>query len=172
MAYPLKITVQESIKDLKSLQRQYGELIGKRLRVLIEIKRHEKMGISKRELSAITGVNHNSIVKWRQMYNEGGLASLLVHNRQGGYKKSVIPQQAHDKIEQKLKDPENGISGYVELVEWVKEELSLDIKYITLLKYTQRHFGAKIKVARKSHVKKNEEAVSAFKKTSVGNVSK
>ena len=59
--------------------------------------------------------------------------------------------------------------GYTELLEWVKKELSKEIKYITLIKYAERNFGSKIKVARKSHVKKNELSVEAFKKTSVKN---
>jgi hypothetical protein len=65
-----------------------------------------------------------------------------------------------------LKDPKNGIRGYSELLQWVKTELSKDIKYITLVKYAERHFATKIKVARKSHSKKDEEAVNTFKKTS------
>ena len=72
----------------------------------------------------------------------------------------------------KLNDPKNGIRGYTELLEWVKEELGKDMKYITLVKYTERHFGSKIKVTRKSHVKKDEEAVDTFKKSSVINVKK
>lgn len=35
-----------------------------------------------------------------------------------------------------------------------EKKLSTDLKYITLVKYTQCHFGSKIKIARKSHVKK------------------
>jgi hypothetical protein len=33
-------------------------------------------------------------------------------------------------------------------------------------KYVKRNFGAQCKVARKSHVKKDPDAVAAFKKTS------
>ncbi|MFM7853175.1 MAG: hypothetical protein ACKO96_14945, partial [Flammeovirgaceae bacterium] len=44
------------------------------------------------------------------------------------------------------------------------------IKYNTLLKYANREFGASVKVARKSHVKKDLEAVSSFKKTSLKSV--
>ena len=40
------------------------------------------------------------------------------------------------------------------------------IKYNTLLKYCGRNFGSKSKVARKSHVKKNLQAVEDLKKTS------
>lgn len=165
MAHPLTITVTETIPELRKLQRKYGELIGKRLQMLIEIKKHEQTGISKRSLSAITGINHNSIVKWRTQYNQGGIEPLLRHGRVGGFKKSVVTQEEHQQIETKLKEPAGGIRGYAELVAWVKTRLQKDIKYITLLKYTQRHFGSKIKVARKSHVKKEEASVAAFKKT-------
>lgn len=167
MAHPLQITVTESIKELRTLQRQQGELISKRLHVLIEIKRHEKTGISKRDLSALTGVNHNSIVKWRQLYLQSGIEVLLKHGRKGGFKPSLVSAAEHEKIKTKLNDPKNGIRGYTELLDWVKTELHKDMKYTTLVEYTKRHFGTKIKVARKSHVKKDEEAVSTFKKTLV-----
>jgi len=172
MALPLQIKIKETIKELRVLQRQNGELIGKRLLMLIEIKKHEKTGISKRDLSTLTGINHNSIVKWRKMYTSEGLGSLLKHGRLGGYKKSVVSAEDHKQIEKILNNPKNGIRGYVELLEWVSKELSKDMKYITLLKYTQRHFGSKIKVARKSHVKKDDFLVETFKKTSVKNVKK
>lgn len=172
MAYPLQITITQSIAELRQLQRSSGELISKRLLMLIEIKRHEKTGISKRELSRITGINHNSIVKWRKQYNLSGIEPLLQHGRTGGFKKSVVTKEEHKKIALKLNDPKNGIRGYTELLDWVNKELSKDMKYITLVKYTERHFGSKIKVARKSHVKKDEAAVTTFKKTLVKNARK
>lgn len=171
MAHPFQITVKESIEELRKLQRKSGELIGKRLLMLIEIKKHEKTGISKRELSRITGINHNSIVKWRLQYNKEGIEPLLTHGRTG-FKKSLISEEEHSKIENKLNDPKNGIRGYTELLEWVKQDLSKEMKYITLVKYVQRHFGSKIKVARKSHVKKDEAEVDTFKKTLVKNARK
>lgn len=71
MSKPFQISIKESINELRALQRNAGELISNRLKVLIEIKNHEtKGGISKRALSEKTGVNHNSIVKWRKMYVE------------------------------------------------------------------------------------------------------
>lgn len=172
MALPFQLTVKETIQELRRLQRKSGELISKRLLMLIEIKKHEETGISKRDLSEITGINHNSIVKWRKQYVKEGIGPLLTHGRVGGFKKSVITAEEHKKIEKKLNDPKNGIRGYTELLEWVNKELSKDIKYITLLKYTERHFGSKIKIARKSHIKKDEEAVTAFKKTSVKSATK
>lgn len=166
MAHPFQITVKETLGELRKLQRACGELIGKRVLMLIEIKKHEKTGISKRELSRITGINHNSIVKWRKQYNVSGIGPLLEHGRVGGFKISVVTKDEHGMIAAKLNDPKNGIWGYTELLGWVKTELSKDIKYITLVKYAQRHFGSKIKVARKSHIKKDADAVDSFKKTS------
>lgn len=166
MALPKQLPIKESIAELRSLQRRQGYLISRRIAVLIEIKKHEKTGVSKRALSALTGVNHNSIVKWRKLYETQGIAGILKHGRIG-FKKPILKPSEHKKIAQKLQDPTNGISGYAELLAWVKKELHKDMKYITLLKYVQRHFGAKVKVARKSHVKKDKEAVEAFKKTLV-----
>ena len=98
MALPLKITVKETITELRSLMRNKGDLIKKRLIVLIEIKKHEKTGISKRNLSDITGINHNSIVKWRKIYNEFGITPLLGHARVGGSKKSVFSAEDSQKL--------------------------------------------------------------------------
>lgn len=166
MANPLSITINESLSELRSIQRNQGELIRKRIQVLIEIKKREKAGVSKRDLATITGINHNSIVKWRNMYLKGGIDLLLKHNRIG-FKPSVVSAEDHQKLKALLHDSKNGIRGYTELLNWVSTELGKEMKYTTLVEYTKRHFESKIKVARKSHVKKDDELVDTFKKTSV-----
>ena len=166
MSLPKTIAIKESLPQLRELQRKSGHLIGKRLRILIEFKKNEETGISKRAVSEITGINHNSVTKWRNIYLREGIQALLKHGRKG-FKKSVIDVQAHKAIEKKLKDPRNGLRGYKELQQWVSETLNLDVAYNTLVKYAMRHFGTKIKVARKSHVKKDETMVEDFKKTLV-----
>ena len=67
----------------------------------------------------------------------------------------------------KLKQPKNALRGYKELMHWIKDELGKEIKYTTVVEYAKRHFGSKIKVARKSHILKDEVAMDTFKKTSV-----
>ena len=167
MSHPLSIIIKESVSELRVIQRKHGELIGKRMQVLIEIKKREKEGISKRALADITGVNHNSIVKWRNMYLDGGIDALLKHGRKGGFKPSVVSAEEHQQLKALLHDAKNGIRGYKELLNWVATELGKEMKYTTLVEYTKRHFQSKIKVARKSHVKKDTELVNSFKKTSV-----
>ena len=166
MASPKQINIKESLTDLKRALKTSSPLIAARIRVLIELKQNEKQGISKRDVAALVGVNHNSVQTWRAMYIKGGLKLLQSHNKKG-FKTSVFTKEEHAAIEKKLKDPKNGLRGYVELLAWVEQEFKKQVKYNTLLKYSIKNFGSKVKVARKSHVKKDETAVEAFKKTSI-----
>lgn len=165
------IIVKESIKELKILLKKSIPFIIPRIRMLIEMKKEASNGISKRRLAEIIGVNHNSIQTWRTMYLQGGIERLCSHNKLG-FHPSVFTATEHQVIEDKLNDPYNGLRGYIELLEWIETEFDKEIKYNTLLKYCVRNFGSKVKVARKSHVKKDEQAVDAFKKTSHKSVDK
>ena len=136
-----------------------------RVRMLIEIKRAQNAGISKRTLADLVGVNHNSIQTWRNLYLSGGVTLLMTHKKTG-YKPTKISKQEHAAIDRKLRDPQNGIRGYTELMKWVEQEFQKSVSYNTLYKYCVREFGSSVKVARKSHIKKDAEAVEAFKKTS------
>lgn len=166
MASPKKIIIKESISELRKLQKSSIPMIATRLRALIEFKKHEEKGISKRDVADIVGVNHNSVQTWRRVYEQGGVEAILSYEKREGRPASFTKEE-HLKIEQKLKDPKNGLRGYIELLDWVEKEFDRAFKYNTVLKYSMRHFGSKVKVARKSHVKKDEEAVSTFKKTLV-----
>lgn len=166
MSSPKQVKVKETIAELKKLQKASIPMIAARIRVIIEFKKNEDSGISKRAVAEAVGVNHNSVQTWRTMYEQGGIKAILKHERKEG-RPSVITTKEHKLIEEKLHDPKNGLRGYVELLTWAEEEFKKTIKYNTLLKYATRHFGTKVKVARKSHEKKDEEAVRTFKKTSV-----
>ena len=141
-------------------------MIAQRIRALIEFKKNEKTGISKRAVADNTGVNHNSVQTWRKLYEQGGIKAVLSYQKQAG-RPSGITKEEHLLIEEKLNDPKNGLRGYTELLDWMETTFKKPFKYNTVLKYSYRHFQSKVKVARKSHVKKDPEAVAAFKKTSV-----
>jgi transposase len=164
MALPKYIKVKETMSELKALLKKSSPLIAPRVRTLIEIKKNESTGISKIALAALVGVDPNSVQRWRTLYFEKGIDGILKHNKTG-FRPSVFTKDEHALIEKKLKDPKNGLRGYVELLNWIESEFKKQIKYNTLLKYSIRNFGSKVKVARKSHIKKDEEAVSTFKKT-------
>jgi transposase len=166
MSLPKSIHIKESIKELRSLQKNSIPTVAHRIRILIALKEHESTGISKRQAAELVGVNHDMVQKWRSIYASGGLAAVLHYKKAEGHRaRSVFSEEEHHQIEAKLHDPRNGLQGYVELQKWVKSHLGKEVHYSTLLNYVKRHFGATIKVARKSHVKKDEEAVTSFKKS-------
>jgi transposase len=135
--------------------------------MLILMKKAGDKGISKRDLMEGVGASSQSIHNWRTAYRQGGLDALFFNGRKGkAGKPSVFTKEEHKKLEKKLNDPRNGLAGYVELQQWIAEEFKKEIKYNTILKYAMRHFGSRVKVARKTHVNKDEQAVSTFKKTS------
>jgi transposase len=165
MAAPKNIAVAESLEELRRVLRNVSPFIAPRIKMLIEMKKYRESGISKRLLAEQIGVNHNSVQSWRTMYTSGGLTRLCSHNKKG-FRPSVFTKNEHNLIADKLNDPKNGLRGYTELLEWIEEQFSKEVKYNTMLKYCIRNFGSSVKVARKSHVKKDEQAVDTFKKTS------
>lgn len=171
MASPKTINIVENISGLKKMQKAAIPMIANRIKALIEFKKNEKTGISKRAVADNIGVNHNSVQTWRKLYEQGGIEAILNYKKQSG-RPSGITKKEHLQIEKKLNDSKNGLRGYVELLDWMEAEFKKTFKYNTVLKYSYRHFQSKIKVARKSHIKKDEEAVTSFKKTLVKPVKK
>jgi transposase len=168
MSLALYVPVTESLKELRIKLKQAPPMLQPRLKMLLVMKRVGESGISKRELMDSVGVCSQSIQNWRTAYKRGGMEGLLSNGKKGKCgRSSIFTKKEHRKIEALLHNPRNGLSGYVELQKWVADEFQKEVKYNTVLKYATRHFGSKVKTARKSHVKKDEEAVGTFKKTFV-----
>jgi transposase len=166
MAFPKRFVIEEDLTTLrKALQCSRNEMTRKRLRTLIIYKQHEEEGISKNQVAARTGIDPASALKWRNAYIEGGLSGLLSHGRKSNRNGAISPDQ-REALRAKLHDPQNGLRGYTELLEWFNGQFGTQLKYHAMNKYVKRNFGAQCKVARKSHVKKDPDAVAAFKKTS------
>lgn len=165
MAKPLSISVKESLNELKKILKHQPSHFRPRIQMLIAIKK-SGTGLGKNALAELIGVNHNSIQVWRKKYLTGGIDKLLSHLKTG-FKPSVITPEVHKLIEAKLLEPLDGFTSFKELQQWVNDHYVKDIKYVTINSYVKRHFGAKLKVARKSHINKKPEEGEAFKKTSV-----
>ena len=170
MAKPKSFKVKESLSELKKLHKSAALYIAPRIKMLLVAKQSDQ-ALSKNELAELVGVNHNSIQQWRSSYSSGGMEELIKDGRVG-FKPSVISKQAHEQIKVKLNNPQGAFTSYKDLQQWVDRDLVEGINYNTLRHYVKRHFGAKLKVARKSHVKKDQQAVELFKKTSTRPVKK
>ena len=170
MAKPKKIIVKESEKELKKLMKKVPSYKVPRIMMLLVLKRHPE-GISKIKLAEAVGAAPNSVQAWRKKYEIGGLQALLTY-RPKGHRKSVISAEEYQVLREKLYDAENNLQGYKELHQWFEQVTGRKINYSTLVAYCKRHFGTKIKVARKSHIKKSPKAVEEFKKKLVPTVKK
>jgi len=67
-------------------------------------------------------------------------------------------------IAKKVLDVNSTITSYVELQLLIEEELKEKVVYGTLYSHCRRNYQSKLKVARKSHHKKDEKAEELFKK--------
>jgi transposase len=169
MSKAIVFTIRESIPEIKKLIKSYEPFLAQRLKVLFECKKNEETGISLRDLAKHTGYCQASVHSWRSLYINGGLDMLLTHERKCNKPTSFSPHE-HDMLNDKLRNSENGLIGYKELQRWIESEMGKVVKYKTVYSYTRKNFGTKIKVARKSHVKKDNDAVEVFKKSSVKSV--
>lgn len=171
MAAPKTFKIKESESEIKKLMKNSNPMIARRLHALLVFKRNENSGISKRLASDEIGVNHNSIQTWRSLYIEGGIKMLMSHSNIG-YKPSKISDAQEQALKEQLENPNNGMVGFIELLAWFNKTFETTINYKTFHGFVVRKFNAKIKVARKSHIKKDDMAVEAFKKTSNKSVKK
>jgi len=99
------------------------------------------------------------------------LELLCTHHRNVG-RKPLFNKEQYEFISQKLNDPLNGLRGYKDLTILLESTFKQAFKYNTVLKFCIRNFKSKIKVARKSHIKKDKNAVETFKKNSVKSAKK
>ena len=163
MAKAKDIFIKETAQELKQLlKEQSKQTMRNRIIMLQQIKQSNK-SLSKNELGDLVRVNHNSIQKWRRLYETTGINGLLEQTR-GGKRREVITRLAHTAIEKRLKNPLDAFVSFEDLRRWVDEHYIPGIKYVTLNAYVKKHFGAKLKVARKSHVQKDLAAADTFKK--------
>lgn len=158
------INVKESIEELESCLKSHKKFkIRQRIRSLIYTKK-EKFNTQK-ELSDFLDIDYATLKRWLKKYKDHGLESLLKLESGGNYK-GVISKALHQALEEKLHDSKAPLLGYWHAVQWVKEHHGQEIHYQTLRAYLIRHFQSKKKHPRKSHYKKDEQALEVFKKTS------
>jgi transposase len=164
MAKSVIVNVKENISDLKVLYSKAPIHLRPRYKMLLLIVSGQT---SSQELAAKTGVSRNSIAAWKRSYSDGGIERLTSDLRGGDFKSNITVDEKK-KIEKKLSDPRKAFTSFTEAQAWLKEELGIDKNYHAVNKYLKRNFGAKLKVGRKSHVKKDEAAVAVFKKPTRG----
>jgi len=158
------LLIKEDESELLSLKKTSKSLYSKnRLQALLLIK--TKAFKTRREVALAIGIHKRTLEHWTKEYSKVGIHSFIQDPR-GGARRTCMSKTAHLQLQQKVNDSEHPFMGYKEALLWFKENISEDMKYNTLRTYLIRHFGTKLKMPRKSHYKKDEQAIEVFKKTS------
>jgi len=158
-----KMEVKESKEALENYYQKCTTFkIRQRLRSLIYTK--EQKFSTQQDLADFLDVDYATLKRWFKKYREHGLDSIL-KLYSGGNRKSVISDSLHKALDAKLHDSKAPLLGYWHAVDWVKQHHGQEINYQTLRGYLIRHFNSKKKHPRKSHYKKDDQALEVFKKT-------
>ena len=158
------ILITENIDDLKKLKRSLKSHRS-RTRIQSLILTKEKRFKKRSELAIHLSVSLSSLNRWTKEYLENGIDAVVKINS-GGHKPSSVTKEIHDALSEKVYSSENPFQSYVEAVQWVNKTFDKEYHYNLIREYLIKHFKTKLKSPRKSHYKKDERAIEAFKKTS------
>ena len=163
MPKKISITVKESVNFLnKQYSKSKSRLEQDRIKVLLYIK--ENKYVHQSDLAKKLGRNEKTIREWLKLYSAKGFESLVTI-KSGGNNTRTLSDQVIKLIEEKVTDTKTTITSYVELLLLLEEQTGERIAYGALYSHCRRKFKTKLKVARKSHYKKDPKAEAFFKNT-------
>src|SRR5680860_632053 len=160
MAKTIDITVKESEEHLKYLLRKQDKLLQQsRVKALLLIKQ-DKVKYTYQIADKLKR-GRRTIYDWLKSYHEKGIEEYLTVSTRSKRREKLAPNEKKA-IALKLQDPATDIPSYVELLHWVNQQFEKDISYHVVYNYCRVHLKSKLKIARKSHHKKDEQAVEAL----------
>ncbi len=133
-----------------------------RIKCLLYLKKEKH--VYRQDLAKDLMISPRTLERWINKYNDGGIESLLCFERTTKVSIQITPD-IHQAINDKVSDSEDCFLSYKEALDWLNVTYGLQMKYGWFREYLKKHFKTKLKVPRKSHVKKNEQEVISFKKT-------
>ena len=153
MRRPLPL-IHESAEELKRQMRaESHETKKQRLHVLYLLASGQAS--ERQQAAAMLGLHRNTVGRWLQLYEEGGLSALLEIKPSPGAKPQLSPEQ-QALVRAELSKPE-GFSSYIELQEWIAERFGVRMNYAALYHMARYRMGAKLKVPRPTNPKKKSK---------------
>jgi transposase len=164
MKNPIEIDIKESVLELRKLRLKQKSLSKqKRVDCLLYLKTSKFK--TRQELANYLSVHIRTQERWLVKYRLHGLDYLLADSSKVR-KSKIITQEIHQGLEIRVNSSDAPFLGYWDAQQWVNEQYNVEIKYHWLRQYLIKHFKTKLKTPRKSHYKKDQQAVDAFLKTS------
>lgn len=151
----------DELLDLKKVQSTFRNIQKVQLLELLKKSPTISRTLSSQEI----GITLRSQERWLKLYIDSGIEGLL-SIRTSSKKSKVITKEIHDGLAQRLGSSKDCFLGYWDAHQWVVSTYKVKVSYHNLRAYMKKHFKTKLKSPRKSHYKKDEQAVEAFLKTS------
>ncbi|MDB9527338.1 hypothetical protein PN498_15165 [Oscillatoria sp. CS-180] len=117
----------------------------------------------RQELNQRFGRSPATLTRWIASYRNGGLSALLEEKTAPG----AVPKiqgESLEKLKQRLAS-EEGFSSYGAIVEWLKQECGLELKYNTVNRFVREKLKTKLKVSRPQSLKQSPDVVEQLRKT-------
>lgn len=161
MPKKIDITIHESLDFLnKAYLKTTSRLRQDRIKTLIYLvqnKYHYQSAIAKK-----LGRTEKTIRDWLKLYSTEGFEAFIAV-KSGGNNTRTLSDKVIALIEQHVTNSNTTVTSYVELQLLLEEQTHQKIAYGALYSHCRRKFKTKLKVARKSHYKKDPNAEAFFK---------
>jgi transposase len=152
--------IRESIFELGQLLRTEKRTRGEeRIRMLYLFRTGQAK--TRKSAAQMMSVHRTTISRWLNAYERGGLGRLL-HMKTKPNHQSSLPTHVLHTLKRKLRR-RRGFNSYKSIQQWLQKRYSLSLPYSTVHGIVRYGLKAKLKVGRKSHVKKNEKESIAFR---------
>lgn len=143
--------ITESAADLKSLLRTATEKHQiQRLSTLYLLRSGQAK--NRKQVAALIGTHRISVGQWLSIYETQGLEKLLERRYAPG-RVSALTEAQQEQLRAALQNPE-GFQSYGQIQDYIRETFGVEMKYKAVYALVHGKWGAKLKVPRKSHIKK------------------
>ncbi len=143
--------IHESADELKQLlSRERHPVKRQRLHALYLLASGQARFRS--DIAALLGIDRNTAGRWLERYAQGGLHALLELYIPLGKAAALQPDQLA-LLQQALAQPQ-GFGSYAEARQWISDTFGVALSYNATHKLVRYKLGAKLKVARPTHIKK------------------
>ena len=154
MAKQIDVKIRERAPELKALMSAQIQLLQhQRVKALLLIKQRKVM--YSYQLAKKLKRERKTIYNWLKLYEQQGIDSYLKVKSRGS-RREEIPQQVKQALSKQLSNPSTTVTSYVELLEWIQINFGILLKYKALYSHCRTHQNSVLKVARKSHHKKDD----------------
>ena len=107
----------------------------------------------RRQVARWLAASRQTVGRWLAAYEAGGITQLLTIITAPG-KSPLVPPAVRQALRQRLTQPE-GLTSYKAIRPWLQHDYGLSLAYTTVHRLVRYQLRAKLKVPRKSQIKKS-----------------